>query len=379
MVFSAQGMSPDHAKVKAIKQADPPTSVSDVRSLLGMTNYVSLFIRNYADIVAPLRDLTYKDVEFKWQEVHQKALHQLKCSLTYDEVMAYFDPHKKTVLFVDASPVGLGAMLTQSGKVISYASKALSSLERRYSKIEREALAITWGCHHFRMYLLGSHFKVITDRKPLLYIFNSPTSQASARIDNWRLKLHSFDFEVLYSRGDLNSADCISRHLQAATQCDLIAESAEQYVNFVMTQATPKALRKDDIIKATAQDVTLQEVMRLISNGHGNNLKPVNGVDPSNLKIFANVRNELTSVDGNIVLRGNRIVIPDALQKLVIALAHEGHQGLVKTRSFLRSKVWFPKMDAAVDQVVNKCFPCQIATPKPSWEPLKMTPLPDGP
>ena len=158
MVFSAQGMSPDPAKVKASKQADPPTSVSDIRSLLGMTNYVSRFIRNYADIVASLRDPTLKRVEFKWKEVHQKALHQLKCSLTSDGVMAYFDPHKKTVLFVDASPVGLGAMLTQSGKVISYASKALSSVERRYSQIEREALAITWGCHYFRMYLLGSHF-----------------------------------------------------------------------------------------------------------------------------------------------------------------------------------------------------------------------------
>ena len=93
----------------------------------------------------------------------------------------------------------------------------------------------------------------------------------------------------------------------------------------------------------------------------------------------ANVRNELTSVDGNIVLHGNRIVIPDAPQKHDIELAHEGHQGLVKTCSLLRSKVWFPKMDTAVDQVVKKCFPCQIATPKPSWEPLKMTPLPDGP
>ena len=281
------------AKVKAIKQADPPTSVSDVRSLLGMTNYVSRFICNYADIVAPLCDLTYKGVELKWQEVHQKALHQLKCSLTCDEVMAYFDPHKKTVLFVDASPVGLGAMLIQSGKVISYASKALSSVEWCYSQIEREALAITWGCHHFRMYLLGRHFKVITDHQPLLHIFNSSTSQASARIDNWRLKLQSFNFEVLYSRGDLNPADYISRHLQVATQCDLIAESAEQYVNFVMTQATPKALSKDNIIKATAQDATLKEVKRLISNGQWNNLKPVNGVDPNTLKIFANVRNEL--------------------------------------------------------------------------------------
>ena len=73
---------------------------------------------------------------------------------------------------MDASPVGLGAMLTQDGKVITYASKALSSVERRYSQIECEALAIAWGCHHFQMYLLKSHFKVKTDHKPLLPIFN---------------------------------------------------------------------------------------------------------------------------------------------------------------------------------------------------------------
>ena len=251
MVFSADGMSPNPAKVEAIKQAEAPTSVSDVRSLLGMTNYVSRFIRDYADIVAPLRDLTHKGVEFKWEDVHQTALERLKCSLTSDEVMAYFDPSKRSILLVDASPVGLGAVLTQGGKVISYASKALSSVEGRYSQIEREALAIAWGCHHFRMYLLGSHFKVVTDHEPLLSIFNSPTSQASARIENWRLKLQSFNFEVLYSRGDLNPADYISRHLQGDTKCDLIAESAEQYVNFVMSQATPMALSREEISEAT--------------------------------------------------------------------------------------------------------------------------------
>ena len=157
-----------------------------------------------------------------------------------------------------ASPVGLGAVLTQDGRVI-YASKALSSVERCYSQFEREALAITWGCHHFRMYLLGSHFKVITDHKPLLPIFNRPTSQALARIDNWRLKLQSFDFEVFFSRGDQNPADYISRHLQGGAQCDLVAESAEQYINFVVTQATPKALSRDEIINTTSQDATLQK------------------------------------------------------------------------------------------------------------------------
>ena len=214
MVVSGDGTSPDLAKVEAIKHAEAPTSVSDVRSLLGMTNYVSRSIRHYADIVAPLRDLTHKGIEFKWEDVCQAVLEQLKCSLTSNEVMAYFDPSKKSILLVDASanPVGLGAVLTQGGKVISYASKALSSVARQYSQIEREALAIAWGYHHFRMYLLGSHFKVVTDHKQLLSIFNSPTSQASARIENWRLKLQSFNFEVLYSRGNLNPADYLSRH-----------------------------------------------------------------------------------------------------------------------------------------------------------------------
>ena len=235
------------------------------------------------------------------------SLHQ-KCSLTSDEVMAYFDPSKKSILLVDASPVGLGTMLIQGGKVISYASiEALSSVERHYSQIECEALAITWSCHHFRMYLLGSHFKDMTDHKPLLSIFNSPTFQASARIENWQLKLQSFNFKVLHSRGDLNPADYISRHLQSDTKSDLVAESAEQYVNFVMSQATPMALSREEISEATRKDATLQEIMRLISTGQWGNLKPVEGVDPNTLRMFANICSELTSVDGNLVLRGSHI------------------------------------------------------------------------
>ena len=94
---------------------------------------------------------------------------------------------------------------------------------------------------------------------------------------------------MLYSRGDLNSADYMSRHFQGTSHHDLIADSAEQYVNFIVMQATPRASSRDDIIQARSQDLTLQEVMRLIFNGQWDNLKPVDGVDPSILKIFANV------------------------------------------------------------------------------------------
>ena len=81
-------------------------------------------------------------------------------------------------------------------------------------------------------------------------------------------------------------------------------------------------------------------------------MKPVDGVDPSILRIFANVRDELTSMDGKFDPRGNRIVIPDALQTRVVELAHEGHQGLVKTLSLLKSRVWFPEMYPSVDETL---------------------------
>ena len=95
--------------------------------------------------------------------------------------MAYFDPNKETQLIVDASPVGLGALLTQNGKVIAYASRALSDVEKRYSQTEREA--IVWSCEHFHLYLFGHTFKLISDHKPLEVIFNNPKSRPPARIE----------------------------------------------------------------------------------------------------------------------------------------------------------------------------------------------------
>ena len=96
------------------------------------------------------------------------------------------------------------------------------------------------------------------------------------------------------------------------------------------------------------------------------------------LKIFAKVRSELTSVDGNLVLRRSRIVVPDALQKRMVELAHEGHQRLVKSHSLLRPKVWFSRMYSVADSIV-KCFvPYRVATPKPSLETLHITRLVRG-
>ena len=206
-VFSSEGISADPRKVEAIKESDVPANASEVRSFLGMTNYVGRFIKNYSTITAPLRELTKQNVKFVWNSDRQKAFDLLKRELTSDKVMSYFDPTKETTMIVDASPVGLGALLTQEGRVISYGSRALNDVETRYSQTEREALAVIWGCEHFHLYLFGQEFTIISDHKPLETIFNNPNSKPPARIERWRLKLQPYHYRVQYRPGKSNTAD----------------------------------------------------------------------------------------------------------------------------------------------------------------------------
>ena len=130
----------DPKKAEAITNAPRPTTTSGVCSLLGMTNYCSKFIVNYASITVPLRGLTKKNIPFQWRLTHENALVELKTALTSASVMAYFDTGKCMEPTVDTNPIGLGARLQQHSssrddhKVIAYASRALSPVEQRYSQ-----------------------------------------------------------------------------------------------------------------------------------------------------------------------------------------------------------------------------------------------------
>ena len=125
--------------------------------------------------------------------------------------MAYYDPQKDSEIIVDASPVGLGAIFVQNGRVVSYASKALTDTESRYSQTEREALAVVWGCEHYDMYVRGSpHFTVITDHKALENIWQK--ERPPLRIERWSLRLQPYKFTIKYRPGKDNPADYMSRH-----------------------------------------------------------------------------------------------------------------------------------------------------------------------
>ena len=169
-VFSENGLSPDPQKVEALQHVDPPTNVSEVRSLLSPAAFCSRFIKDFAVITKPLRQLTCKGVKWQWSEVEQQSFESLKAALSVKTTLAYYDPQKATSIFVDGSPVGLGAVLTQedtSTKEVAplyYASSPLTSTQSRYPQIDREALSIYWAIKRFHLFLYGTEFKVITDR-----------------------------------------------------------------------------------------------------------------------------------------------------------------------------------------------------------------------
>ncbi len=205
-VFSEKGISADPQKVAAIKNATRPENASELQSLLGLANYCSRFIPGFSTMVKPLRELTTNGTTWKWNDKAEKVLEELKESISAACVMSYYDQQKETEVLVDASPVGLGAILTQNSKaggteVTQYASRALTPVEQRYSQTEREALAIVFGCERFSLYLLGKPFVVVTDHKPLVPIFNNRQFNPPARIQRLSLRLQQFNFTLKYHPG----------------------------------------------------------------------------------------------------------------------------------------------------------------------------------
>jgi hypothetical protein len=173
-----------------------------------MVAYCGRFIQDLATLTAPLRKLTKKDIKYEWKESQQHAFDTLQERLNEKTTLSYFDPSKYTKLIVDASPTGLAAILipntpSQNDEtVVAYGSRALTEVKQRYSQTEREALAIVFGIH----------FTIYTDHKPLVLIFHNPNSHCPARLERWRLRLQSYDFQIHYRLGHDNPSDYMSRH-----------------------------------------------------------------------------------------------------------------------------------------------------------------------
>lgn len=373
-IVSKLGLEPTKGRIDAIVNATTPKNAAEVRSFLGLVNFSARYIPNLAAVCEPLRTLTRQGVNFEWGIKQQESFERLKESLTNAETLGHFRLDAKTTVVTDACNVGLGAVLLQedetgNAKVISYASRALSAVERRYSTTEKEALAVVWACEKFRLYLQGVEFNLVTDHKPLEVLY-SRTSKPNARIERWIMKLMPYNFTVRYAPGKGNIADALSRLVD--TRCDegqtKLERDTESFVRFVAREATPTALSTREIEEASKDDQELSDVRDCLNAKYW---------DKSSTPYFP-VKEELSQL-GYLVLRGTRIVVPETLRLKCVELAHQGHLGIVGTKQQLRTKVWWPHMDKDVEKYVKSCHGCQIVDGTTRSEPISPTPLPLGP
>jgi len=376
--FSGDGVQPAPSKIEALKLMTPPSSVQEVRSLIGMAQYSAQFIPNFAELTAPLRQLTHKDAKWQWTAAEKTAFNTLRDVLSTAPVLGYYETGLPTKLTVDAGPNGLGLILFQlkdkGWQPVACASRSLTVTEKKYSQIEREALAVRWACERCYMYLIGSRFIIETDHQPLIPLFTKPHSQPPMRIERWLLYLQQFDYEMKYCPGSRNAADYLSRHSLPLTQRDAKkSEERDLTVHHIIADTVPVALDFLEVRDETARDRVFCKLAKTIQSGDYYGCKK----DPD-LKPYSRVFRELSYIEG-IILRGSRIVLPTSLQRRAVKLCHEGHLGIMKTKQLCRSKLWFPGLDRCVEEEVASCIPCQASVPQKSREPLRMTTLPEGP
>lgn len=371
---SGKGVSADPKKVESIRCARAPESVTELKGFLGLVQFVGRFIPHLSTVAEPLLRLVGKDVVFSWGKEQKEAFAEIKKLMVECKTLAFFDVTAKTRVIADASPSGLGAVLIQSqggvDRVIAYGHRSLSKVERRYSQTEREALSLVWACEHFFIYLLGVEFELMTDHKPLTYIFNNPNSKPTPRLERWVLRLMAFSCKIVYLPGKANIADPLSRLCQSGKEVPIseAGRVAEENISLVAAEAVPVAMSWGDIKAASLSCPEVEGLRRCILSNSWSTCLPA----------YRAVNDQLCEYDG-VVLRGSRIVVPVALRKRVIGLAHEGHQGVVKTKQRLRTKVWWAGMDREVEKVCRECFSCQLVSRHDSPEPMQSTKFPEKP
>ena len=209
-------VKPQVDKVEAILKTPRPRTKKEVRSFLGLAGWYRRFVPQFATLAAPLTALTAKNQRNPviWTEDCEKAFNTLKTHLCSSPVLKSPDFSKRFLVQVDASAVGLGAVLAQGDhgeeRPVLYLSRKLQPRETRYSTVEKEGLAIKWALESLRYYLLGREFDLETDHRALTWI--QSMRDHNCRLTRWYLALQPFRFSIRHKAGKMNVvADYLSR------------------------------------------------------------------------------------------------------------------------------------------------------------------------
>ncbi|GJS06076.1 reverse transcriptase domain-containing protein [Tanacetum coccineum] len=340
-VIDCQGIHVDPAKIESIKDWASPKTPTEIRQFLGLAGYYRRFIEGFSKIAKTMTKLTQKGVKFDWGDKQEAAFQLLKQKLCSAPILALPEGSEDFIAYCDASKKGLGAVLMQREKVISYASRQLKIHEKNYTTHDLELGAVVFALKMWRHYLYGTKCTVFTDHKSLQHILDQ--KDLNMRQRRWLELLSDYDCEIRYHPGKANVvADALSRKEREPLRVRAL----------VMTIGLdlPK-----QILNAQTEARKLENIKK----------EDVGGMLVENSKDPEKFRTEKLEprTDGTLCLNG-RSWLPcyGDLRTVIMHESHKSkysiHPGSDKMYQDMKKLYWWPNMKANIATYVSKCLTC---------------------
>ena len=301
--------------------------------------------------------------------------------MSSSKLLVHYDPSKVLTVACDASPKGLGAVLSQcdsSGaeRPVTYASRSLAPAEKNYSQLDKEALAIIYAVKKFHQYLYGRKFILYTDHKPLIYLLDGAkcvSAMASARLQRWSLTLSAYQYTIVHRKGELNgNADALSRLPLPGYPRDI---PVPREIIQLMEQLESTPVTAKQIKDWTSQDPVLSRVRRYILNGWPLTIEGSNQLE---FQPYRYQSNEL-SIDDDRIFWGSRVIVPRPGRNLLLEDLHGTHVGISRMKTLARRYFWWPNLDSHLEELVKSCDTCQQSRHNPPKAPLHPWEWPEKP
>ncbi|GJT34066.1 putative reverse transcriptase domain-containing protein [Tanacetum coccineum] len=339
-VIDSEGIHVDPAKIESIKDWTSPKSPTEIRQFLGLAGYYRRFIEGFSKIAKPMTKLTQKKVKFEWGDKQEAAFQLLKQKLCSAPILALPEGSEDFIAYCDASKKGLGAVLMQREKVISYASRQLKIHEKNYTTHDLELGAVVFALKIWRHYLYGTKCTVFTDHKSLQHILDQ--KELNMRQRRWLELLSDYDCDIRYHPGKANVvADALSRKEREpplrvrALVMTISLDLPKQILNAQTEARKPENIKSEDVGGMLVENAKFPEAIR------EQKLEP--------------------RADGTLCLNG-RSWLPcyGDLRTVIMHESHKSkysiHPGSDKMYQDMKKLYWWPNMKADIANLLNKCL-----------------------